>query len=57
MGLLAKVMGRAAQPNERSSTGAELRNAIERRAWEIMRELQWVPAQHEAAPDELPLGH
>lgn len=44
-------------PNERSSTGAELRSAIERRAWEIMRELQWVPAQHEAAPDELPLGH
>jgi hypothetical protein len=44
-------------PNERSSTGAELRSAIERRAWEIMRELQWVPAQHEGAPDELPLGH
>lgn len=31
-------------PNERSCAGVELRDAIERRAWEIMRELQWVPA-------------
>lgn len=33
--------------DEGSSTGARLRDAIERRAWEIMRELQWVPAQDE----------
>lgn len=34
-------------PDERSSPGTRLREAIERRAWEIMRELQWVPAQHQ----------
>ena len=45
----------ASMSNQRSNAGAELRDEIERRMWEVLRDLQWIPAQSDMASNELPL--